>query len=201
MRPAPLRLLSCALALAPAAAGTDLLPYVDPLFASRGGSGFGGWGCQARNPGAMAPFPMLRLGPDTTRVDPVLGEFWSHLNRHAGYFGSDNAIRAFSHTHVQGAGDADYGSVGVMPSRLGAAGLAPLIATRPVDLFGEVTLDRSPFLQRATLGRPSEDASPGYYAVTLDAINTRAELAASGTHAGAHRYTCASGVAPVAFAE
>jgi putative alpha-1,2-mannosidase len=187
---------AAASALLARAALAGLASHVDPLLASRGGAGFGGWGCQARNPGAMAPFPMLRLGPDTTRVDPVLGEVWSHLNRHPGYFGSDNAIRAFSHTHVQGAGDADYGSIGLMPSRLDAAGLAGLVKTRPVDLFGEITLDRSPFLQRVALGRPSEEAAPGYYAVTLDGINTRAELVASGTHAGAHRYTCASGVAP-----
>ena len=188
------RAISCALLVNGAFSG--LSAYVDPFFATRGGAGFGGWGCQARNPGAMAPFPMLRLGPDTTRVDPILGEFWSHLNRHAGYFGSDNAIRAFSHTHVQGAGDADYGNIGIMPARLNSSGLAGLVAIKPVDLFGEITLDRSPFLQRVSLGRPSEDARPGYYAVGLPDINVRAELVASGTHAGVHRYTCASGVAP-----
>lgn len=96
--------------------------YADPLLATRGGGGFGGWGCQARNPGAMYPHALLRLGPDTSRVDPVLGEVWSKLARHAGYFGSDSHVRAFSHTHVQGAGDADLGTVGVMVARADAAG-------------------------------------------------------------------------------
>ena len=51
-----------------------LTQYVNPLFSTRGGSGFGGWGSQNRNPGAMHPHPLLRLGPDTTRFDAVLGE-------------------------------------------------------------------------------------------------------------------------------
>ena len=89
------------LLLSPSLAG-NFTRHVNPLFATRGGAGLGGWGCQARNPGAMAPTPFLRLGPDTTRVDPLLGEAWSHLNRHGGYFGSDTHIRAFSHTHGQG---------------------------------------------------------------------------------------------------
>ena len=186
-----------ALSLIAATSAASPTSYVDPLFATRGGAGFGGWGCQARNPGAMAPFPFLRLGPDTTRVDDVLGEAWSKLNRHAGYFGSDTHIRAFSHTRVQGAGDADLGTVGVMPVRGGAAAIAALAAQKPVTLpFPPLTLDRSPFRQAVVLGRPAEEARPGYYSVQLGAINVLAELAASGTHAGAHRYTCASGVAP-----
>ena len=107
-------------AVQPARGGT-WTRYADPLLATRGGGGFGGWGCQARSPGAMAPTPFLRRGPDTTRVDALLGEAWSKLNRHAGYFGSDSHIRAFSHTHVQGAGDADLGTVGVMVARADAA--------------------------------------------------------------------------------
>jgi len=180
-----------------AAAPSSPASYVDPLLATRGGSGFGGWGAQQRNPGAMAPFPFLRLGPDTTRVDDVLGEAWSKLSRHAGYFGSDNHIRAFSHTHLQGAGDADLGNIGVMPVRGGAAAIAALVAQRPVVLpFPPLTLNRSPFRQPVVLGRPAEEARPGYYSAAMSSINTLAELAASGTHAGAHRYTCASGVAP-----
>jgi putative alpha-1,2-mannosidase len=188
---------AAAAAAAAPAARSSATAYVDPLLASRGGAGFGGWGAEQRNPGAMAPFPFLRLGPDTTRVDPVLGEAWSKLSRHAGYFGSDNAIRAFSHTHLQGAGDADLGNVGVMPVRGGAAAIAALAAQRPLVLpFPPLTLDRSPFRQPVVLGRPDEEARPGYYRVALRSINVIAELAASGTHAGAHRYTCASGVAP-----
>ena len=178
--------------------------YVNPLFATRGGAGMGGWGCQARNPGAMAPAPFLRLGPDTTRFDPILGEAWSHLNRHAGYFGSDTHIRAFSHTHVQGAGDADLGTVGVMPFRGGPAAIAAAAAKRPLPLpFPPLTLDRSPFA--APFSHADEAASPGAYSVALPSLATQADLLASGTHAGLHRYACAangtippSGGAPVA---
>lgn len=66
--------------LAPALAG-NYTRYANPLFATRGGGGFGMWGNEARNPGAMSPHPFMRLGPDTTRFDPVLGEAWSKLNR------------------------------------------------------------------------------------------------------------------------
>ena len=84
------------LVLVAAAEASPLTSHVNPLFATRGGGGFGAWGNEARSPGAMYPHPLVRLGPDTTRVDPVLGEAWSHLNRHAGYFGSDTHVRAFS---------------------------------------------------------------------------------------------------------
>ena len=175
---------------------SSLTSYVDPFLASRGGSGFGGWGPAHRNPGAMAPFPFLRLGPDTTRVDPVLGEVWSHLNRHAGYFGSDTHVRAFSHTHVQGAGDSDYGNVGVMAARAPASAISAMIGVRPLALFDELILDRSPFRQPVVLGHAGESAHPGYYSTELQGIGVRAELVASGVHAGAHRYTCASGTPP-----
>jgi putative alpha-1,2-mannosidase len=174
------------------ARGINLTSFVDPLLASRGGGGFGGWGCQARNPGAMSPHPFLRLGPDTTRVDPVLGEVWSKLNRHAGYFGSDTHIRAFSLTHVQGAGDADLGTVGVMVSRSDAAGIARAAGVRPLSLpFPPLTLDRSPWATAFSHG--DELASPGYYGVGLPNLNARAELTASGPRSGMHRYTCSSG--------
>lgn len=169
--------------------------YVNPLLASRGGGGFGGWGNSARNPGAMAPTPFLRLGPDTTRMDLVLGEAWSHLNRHAGYFASDTHIRGFSHTHVQGAGDADLGNIGVSITRVDGLSMEALVSKRPVPLpFPPLTLDRSPFATPFTHG--DEDASPGYYRVGLPAVGTGAELVASGTHGGAHRYTCTTGLSP-----
>ena len=72
------------LVAAAVASASPLTSHVSPLYATRGGGGFGAWGNEARNPGAMYPHPLVRLGPDTTRVDPVLGEVWSHLNRHSG---------------------------------------------------------------------------------------------------------------------
>ena len=52
---------------------------VNPVWGTGGGLGFGGWGNQQRNPGAMTINPMMRLGPDTTRHDAILGEVWSKL--------------------------------------------------------------------------------------------------------------------------
>ena len=165
-----------------------LTPFVDPLIASRGGAGFGGWGCPNVNPGAMAPFPGLRLGPDTTRLGLLDNgtETWSKINRKGGYFGSDNAVRAFSHTHTQGAGESDYGNHGMMVTR--TTNLSAAIATVPVEVFDLLWYDRSPFA--TPLDHATEVARPGYYSVTLPAIQTTAELAASTPMAGAHRYTC-----------
>ena len=173
-----------------------LTQYVNPLFATRGGNGFGGWGSQNRNPGAMQPHPLLRLGPDTTRFDAVLGEVWSKLARKAGYFGSDSHIRAFSHTHVQGAGDADLGNIGVMISRADSIGIAKAASIRPFSLpFPPISLDRSPWASPFTHG--DESASPGYYYVGLPALGVNVELTASGPRSGMHRYTCsANGTSP-----
>ena len=67
MRTFGVLLLACGVA----ARLTDL---VNPVWGTGGGRGFGGWGNQQRNPGATAPFPMMRLGPDTTHVDALFDE-------------------------------------------------------------------------------------------------------------------------------
>ena len=64
-------------------------------------------------PAAQVPFGALRLGPDTTSS---LGDF---PDRHfSGYHWEDDLVRAFSHTHLMGAGVNDLGNVGIMPLRL-----------------------------------------------------------------------------------
>lgn len=164
--------------------------YVDPLIATRGSLGMGGWGNAQRGPHAMSPFPFLRLGPDTTRIDPLIQEIWSQLNRHSGYFGSDNAIRAFSHTHLQGAGDADYGNIGIMISRFSSlSSLQDKLNNRPVFINGiNFYLNRSPFA--STFDKGTEVAKPGLYSVWLNDAATFAEMTVSGPKAGMHRYTC-----------
>ena len=47
----------------------------------------------------------------------------------------------------------------------------------------------------AKADKSSEAASPGYYTIGLKSWNATAELAAGGTHAAMHRYTC-HGAAP-----
>jgi hypothetical protein len=70
-------------------------------------------------------------------------------------------------------GVTDWGNFGVMPIR-----------SVPTNTLVSNSWYHSPF------SHDTESASPGYYTVHLDAWNATAELAASGTHAGVHRYTC-----------
>jgi hypothetical protein len=146
-RAAGLALALAAALLLAAASATPTTRFVNPLFATRGGAGFGGWGNPQRAPSAKAPFPLLRLSPVTTRLDPVVGEIWSKLNRHGGYFGSDNAIRFFAHTGTEGAGEADGGNFGVAVLRGDASAVAARLARaipRPLGI-ADVTTDLSPF--------------------------------------------------------
>ena len=171
------------------ASAAPLTGYVDPFVATRGGGGYGGWGAPQLSPGAMFPFPGMRLGPDTTRLENGTRgslETWTKLNRKAGYFGSDNAIRAFSHTRMQGAGVNDYGSVGVMVVR--DANLSASVAVQPIELFDLLWLQRSPFASGFNFS--SQIASPGYYSVELADAATTVQLAVAGRMSGIHRYTC-----------
>ena len=74
-----------------------LVDSVDTLI----GTGGFGWGVGGQNPGAQLPFGAMRLGPDTSLgpVDPVKVGV-----QYGGYWYNDTRIRAFSHTHLVGAG-------------------------------------------------------------------------------------------------
>lgn len=98
---------------------------------------------------------------------------WIPFNHAGGYYFNDTHIRAFSHTHLVGAGVEDYGNLGVMVTRnLSAA-----------------TVSNNGYL--SSFSHDSEVAVPGYYAVNLDDAATRAEMTVSGPFSGLHRYTCA----------
>ena len=58
-------------------------------------------------PGAVAPFGMVQVSPDT-RIDGS----WDGCS---GYHESDSVIYGFSHTHLSGTGCSDYGDVMIMP--------------------------------------------------------------------------------------
>jgi len=58
-------------------------------------------------PGAVLPFGMVQLSPDTGT------EGWDWCS---GYHYSDSSIMGFSHTHLSGTGCADYGDILVMPT-------------------------------------------------------------------------------------
>lgn len=122
-------------------------------------------------PGAVAPFGMVQLSPDTNtscKIRECYG--WA-----AGYRYDDTSITGFSHTHFSGAGHSDLGDVLLMP----AAG--DTMALEPGDIDKPGTGYRSRF------SHTTEVATPGYYAVTLADPGIRAELTA-GTRVGVHRY-------------
>ncbi len=117
-------------------------------------------------PGAVMPWGMVAVSPDTI---PSEGGAVGGL-RAAGYLYEDDTIQGFSHTRLQATSTADLGSVLLMPATGDAASL--------VNVFGYAS----------TYDKETEEASPGYYAVTLDKPAVRAELTAS-RHAAIHRYT------------
>lgn len=119
-------------------------------------------------PGAVSPFGMVQLSPDTRL------EGWDGCS---GYHYSDTLVYGFSHTHLSGTGCSDYGDILLMP--VSGYGTGPLSNDR----------------YRSRFSHERETASPGYYAVTLDTWNVRAELTA-GRRIGLHRYTFEDGAAP-----
>ncbi len=110
-------------------------------------------------PGACRPFGMIQTSPVTGAVG------WRYCSE---YVYSDSIIWGFTQTHLNGTGCMDLGDILVMP--------ATGTATRAWDAY------RSPF------AKDTEEATPGYYAVTLSAPDVRAELTAT-PHAALHRYT------------
>ena len=129
-------------------------------------------------PGAVAPFGMVQLSPDTDTGHVVRDSYkWA-----AGYRYSDPTIEGFSHTHFSGAGHSDLGDFLVMPVSGDIVPLEP----------GDVAKPGSGY--RSRFSHESEVATPGYYAVSLTDSGVRAEMTA-GTRVGIHRYTFAPGKA------
>jgi predicted alpha-1,2-mannosidase len=156
-----------ALSAAPALA-QDKTPYeaVDP-FIGTGGDGH-------TFPGAVAPFGMVQLSPDTDILP-----FKQSYARAAGYRYTDPTILGFSHTHFSGSGHSDLGDILLVPVS-GETKLEPGEADKPGSGY------------RSRFSHDGEVAQPGYYAVTLTDSQVRAELAA-GLRTGMHRYGYAKG--------
>src|ERR1043165_4135960 len=136
----------------------DLTRYVDP-FIGTGGHGH-------TFPGAMRPFGMVQLSPDTRLTG------WDGCS---GYHYSDSIIYGFSHTHLSGTGISDYGDILLMPT-VGEVYLNALDNGSPDKGYA------SRFQHRF------EHASPGFYSVRLDDDDIFAEFTAT-TRAGLHRYS------------
>lgn len=140
-------------------------PYeaVDPMIGT-GGDGH-------TFPGAVAPFGMVQLSPDTNITYFKQSYKWA-----AGYRHEDNTILGFSQTHFSGAGHSDLGDVLVMPVS------GDVVTLEPGD-------DTTPGY-RSHFDHADETATPGYYAVILSDAHVRAELTA-GTRIGVQRYSFA----------
>ncbi|TDR45055.1 putative alpha-1,2-mannosidase [Tahibacter aquaticus] len=160
-----LGLLCTAACVLPTAQADDAgeLAYaaVDP-FIGTGGEGH-------TFPGAVVPFGMVQLSPDTQIRERKQAYGWA-----AGYRYDDDSIVGFSHTHFSGTGHSDLGDVLVMPIA-GAVRLEPGDSSQPGSGY------------RSRFSHADEQARPGYYAVGLSDYGIRAELTA-GERIGVHRY-------------
>ncbi len=127
-------------------------------------------------PGAVAPFGMVQVSPDTD-TGCQIRECYGHA---AGYRYDDPTIQGFSQTHFSGAGHSDLGDFLLMPVAGSTVPLEPGDPKRPGSGY------------RSRFSHDQETARPGYYAVTLSDPQIRAELTA-GTRVGVHRYTFPAG--------
>jgi putative alpha-1,2-mannosidase len=128
----------------------DYTQFVDP-FIGTGGHGH-------TYPGAVVPFGMVQLSPDTRLTG------WDGCS---GYYYTDTLVYGFSHTHLSGTGVADYCDVLFMPTT------------------GEPQFKNTDYL--SGFKKKNEAATPGYYKTHLDKYNIDVELTAS-TRVGVHRY-------------
>ncbi len=111
-------------------------------------------------PGAMIPRGMVKLSPDTNGGTGTIDAYdWDHTR-----------IEGFTHTHLEGPGGSNNGY-----SQILVAAMTGAVATTPAQWS-------------SAYGHDAEEASPGYYAVTLQDYGIRAELTAT-AQCGVHRYT------------
>lgn len=110
-------------------------------------------------PGACRPFGMIQTSPVTGAVG------WRYCSE---YMYNDSIIWGFSQTHLNGTGCMDLGDILVMP------------------FTGQ--RHRAWDAYRNSFQKNTESATPGYYTVTLDQSNVKAELTAT-IHTALHRYT------------
>jgi predicted alpha-1,2-mannosidase len=154
--------LGCCLLASPALHAQQLTQFVDPLI------GTGGHGHVFL--GANVPFGAVQAGPQNI----FKGWDWC-----SGYHYSDSLLTGFSHTHLSGTGGSDLGDVLIMPYT------GPLKTDK-----GQQKAPHLGYLSRFSHQR--EVARPGYYAVTLDDYNIRAELTST-ARVALHRYTFPGG--------
>lgn len=111
-------------------------------------------------PGAVLPFGMVQLSPDTRADDS-----WDGCG---GYHYDDSLIYGFSHTHLSGTGCSDWADILVMP-----------FVSKPA-------MNKESYGSRYS--HRNEIATPGFYLVHLEREGIQAELTAT-LRTGIHRYT------------
>src|SRR6185437_7903229 len=119
--------------------------------------GTGGHGHTYR--GAVVPFGMVQLSPDTRLTG------WDNCS---GYHYTDTVVYGFSHTHLSGTGIADYCDVLFMPTT------------------GEPQFKNTEYA--SGFKKKNEAESPGYYKTKLDKYDISVELTAT-ARVGLHRYS------------
>ena len=129
------------------------------------GTGGYPWVCGHNFPGAMVPFGIVRLGPETASL--LLHK--RALNT-SGYFYGDEQVLGFSHTRLSGTGATDGGHFLVMPT---------------LEALSPVRVQQGPSTR---FSHRDEIAFPGYYAVRLPGPGVLVELTAT-PRIGFHRYT------------
>ncbi|MBP8033886.1 MAG: GH92 family glycosyl hydrolase, partial [Bacteroidia bacterium] len=132
-------------------AQTKYAQFVNP-FIGTGGTGH-------TFPGAVVPFGMVQLSPDT-RVDGS----WEGCG---GYYNPDTVIYGFTHTHLSGTGCSDYGDVLIMP------------ITNSSNYKNKTYASKYSYLK--------EKASAGFYQVKLE--NTIDVKLTATQRVGIHQYT------------
>jgi len=150
-------------------------------------------------PGAVAPFGLVQLSPDTAGgPEPqwnARGDYteWEHCS---GYWYPDFIIQGFSHTHVQGTGGGDLGDILIMPIVEGKnwsweTGVPPYTALMQIKELGQSSgwvLDKEVPGYFSFFSHEREKGRAGYYGVHLDTPDVEAELTAT-TRCGMHRYS------------
>lgn len=116
-------------------------------------------------PGAVLPFGMVQLSPDT------FNQGWDWCS---GYHDSDDSMMGFSHTHLSGTGSSDYGDFLFMPTT-GALQFKPGSRKNPDEGY------------RSRFSHEQEHAVPGAYEVRL--LDSSIDVSLTATmRVGVHRY-------------
>ena len=149
----------------------DVIDYIDPLI----GTGGEAFGAGSVPPGPQMPWGMIRPSPDTCLDDGIVIPY----HHFGGYHFQDTHIRCFSHTHMDGSGIPDLGTLGLMVT-------AQPVSPEMIELQS----------WWSTFSHDTEIARAGYYEVLLDQPQVRWQLS-SHVHAAVHRLTMTDSESPL----